>query len=65
MPDAAFHAHQEFGRGDEVIELSIGRQLIGAIEQHDHVDVGEPGQLAQSLIHEQAAAVSGRTDRIG
>ena len=40
-------------------------RLIGMIEQNDCVDVGNPRQLAEGLVHEQTAAVTRRTDRIG
>ena len=35
------------------------------VEQRDDVDLGKSGELPERLVHEQAAAVSRRTDRIG
>ncbi len=61
---AALHTAQEFCGLAEFVESLVRVQLIGTIEQDDRVDVGDPRQFPQRLVHEDAAAVSRRTDRI-
>ena len=62
---ATRRAHQKFSRCAEIPQLLLRRSLPGLLEQRHHVHLAKLGERAQCLIHEYAAAMHRRTDRIG
>ena len=61
---AAFHAHDIFRGRANPVQLRVGRALALVIQQDDQMQIAQPGQFAHRLIHEHAAAVHRRTNRI-
>src|ERR1035437_7822441 len=56
--------YQPLGGGAEGAQFLVGRFLRWPVQQLDDVYFGELRHLAQSLVHEDAAAVDGRADEI-
>ena len=55
---SAARPHQELGgRAERHAAPRCPLRCVGQVEQRDHVDFGQPRQLAQRLVHEDAAAV--------
>ncbi len=57
--------HQPLRAGAEGAQFLVGRLLPRPVQQLQDVDLGQLRHLAQRLVHEDAAAVHRRADRVG
>ena len=62
---ASGQADDVFGGRANPVQLRVRFPLALVIQQDDQVEVAQPGQFTHGLVHEHAAAVHGRTDRVG